>query len=99
MSILIKDFPSNGIINLIQEYYISEMVIGSINLVFLFLGILLETIVIASIMRVQSKTVDNLFVLSLCCADMIYNLYTFPSVMIVICAGGWATGKQGHFFL
>ena len=50
-----------------SEYYTTEMAIGSINCILLFLGIVLETLVIASILpRVRSyKYVDTLFMLSL----------------------------------
>ena len=66
MSILIKDFNGNDLIKVPEEYYTTERILGCICAVLLFLGILLETLVIASIVRVRQKTVDTLFVLSLC---------------------------------
>ena len=99
MSLLIKDFYANGDINPRKDFHTAGFVVGIFNLIFLFLGIVLETLVIASILRVRHKSVDNLFVLSLCSADLIYNLYTFPSIMIVMITREWATGKVGYVFL
>ena len=94
MTILLKDIGTD-LIKFPSEYYNTVMIIGSINSILLLLGILFETLVIASILRVRYKSVDTLFVLSLCCADIIFNLYMFGSLVIVLSAGGWSTGKLG----
>ena len=97
MSILSRNFNGTDLIAFKPEFYTTEMVISSVNCFLLLLGILSETLVIASILRVRTKTVDTLFVLSLCCADLIFNLYMLPSGLIVVCNGGWSTGALGFF--
>ena len=71
------------------------MIFSGFNILLLSSGMLLETLVIASILRVRQKTVDTLFVLSLCCADMLYNLYMLPSTILLLSAGGWGMGQHG----
>ena len=95
MSILLKDFNGTDLIPFPLENADAEMIIGVVNAALLFFGILLETLVIAAILRVRQKPVDTLFVLSLCCADLIFNLYMFYSVFIVWIADGWSTGQVG----
>lgn len=95
MSILVKNFNESKVIKFKEEYYTALMSIGSIGAILLFLGIIFETLTIASILRVRQKSVDTLFVLSLCCADLIYNLYQITSNMIVLSAGGWSVGQKG----
>ena len=96
MSILITNFNGTDLLKFPEKNYIPGMIISNIDLVLLFLGIVLETLVIAAILRIRSKSVDNIFVLSLCIADLIFNLYMFPSIVIGLVAGGWATGRQGY---
>ena len=95
MSILIKDFNGTDLIPFKEEYYMAEMIIGIVDLILLFLGILFGTLVIASILRVRNKSVDTLFVLSLCCADMIFNLYAFPSFLLIMINRGWSMSGPG----
>ena len=95
MSILIKNINGTNLIEFPQGYFTMEIAIGSVNCALVLVGILSETLVIASILRVRQKSVDTLFILSLCCADMIFNLYSFTSLIIVLSAGGWTTGKLG----
>ena len=76
-----------------EELYNIAMTIGGIVCLLLFIGIVLETLVIVTILRVGHKSVDTLFVLSLCFADILFNLYMLPSVLIVMVANGWSTGK------
>ena len=96
MSILIKNFHETEFIKLPgDQYYTLEMILSSIDAILLFLGLGLETLVIASILRVHQKSVDTLFVLSLCCADFIFNLYQIPALLIVLAAGGWQFGGAG----
>ena len=71
------------------------MVVVNINCIILFLGIVLETLVIASILRVRYKTVDTLFVLSLCCADILFNLFALTNAFINMLSGGWSVGNIG----
>ena len=98
MSILLKDIHDNGTIKFTQDHYTSTMVFIGFNTVFLFFGILLETLVIASILRVRQKTVDTLFVLSLCCADLIFNLFQIIAQPLLLNARGWSTGRLGCQF-
>ena len=95
MSILIKDFNGTELIKFPENYLTVEKIVGSMNCTLLFCGILLESLVIASILRVRQKTVDTLFVLSLCCADMIFNFYIFSTLAILLNAGGWSIGVIG----
>ena len=92
MTILLKDIYGNDLVKIPQEHYTETMVVGSINTILLFLGLVMETLVIVSILRIRQKTVDTLFILSLCCADLCFNLYMFPSFIIILSKGGWSTG-------
>ena len=95
MSILIKDFNGTDLIGFKQENYTISMTFLSIDSILLFLGIAFGTLVIASLFRIRSKSVDNLFVLSLCCTDLIFNLYSFTSGIILLASGGWSMGSIG----
>ena len=92
MTILLKDIYGIDLVKIPPENYTETMVIGSINTFFLLCGLLLETLVIVSILRIRDKTVDTLFVLSLCSADLCFNLYMFPNFIIILSKGGWSTG-------
>ena len=95
MTILLKNINGTDLIKYQPDYYNVVEITGGINCTLLFLGILFETLVIVSILRVRQKTVDTLFVLSLCCADMIFNVCALPLAMIVMISSGWATGRIG----
>lgn len=95
MSILIKNFNGSELIPYSHENLEFQLFIVILGSIFYFFGIIFETLVIAAILRVRTKTVDTLFVLSLCVADLIFNLYMSLSNMIVLIAGGWGTGKLG----
>ena len=89
--ILLKNFNGTDLIQIKRDdMYTAIVIISYIDFSLLFLGIVLETLVIASILRIRSKSVDNLFVLSLCSADLIFNLYMVSVGVIVMNAGGWS---------
>ena len=95
MSILLKNFNGSEFIPFSQENGETALYLGFLCGVFIFLGILSETLVIASILRVRQKTVDTLFVLSLCVADLIFNIYMFIYIVILLVARGWSIGVIG----
>ena len=97
MSILLKNINGSELIAFEPEYYDIEMIISGISIFILFFGIVFGTLVIAAILRVGQKSVDTLFVLSLCSADLIFNLYIMTSLFIVMVNGGWSTGALGVF--
>ena len=77
------------------ENILPQKIIGSIAAVLLLLGIIFETVVIASILRVRQKPVDTLFILALCIVDLLFNLLMFPLLVFNIMAEGWASGQFG----
>ena len=95
---IIMNMNGTDLIPFNQDHYTVILTFVSIDLVLLFLGILSETLVIAAICRVRQKSADALFVLSLCCADLICNLFQFPTLSIALSAGGWKIGALGCKF-
>lgn len=93
-SILIKNFNGTDVIPFGVDP-VESGVFLLFNGALLFQGLIQETIVVLAILRIRQKTVDTLFVLSLCSADLIFNLYQFCGGAILTTRQGWATGVVG----
>lgn len=91
MSIAIKDMVGTELIPFGPDF----MTFCVLNDFLLIGGIIVGGIVIASILRLRDKSVDTLFVLSLCLADMTFNVYQLIFNGITCTDGGWKTGWLG----